>query len=175
MLVPPPSVNQPPVATPAIALPDPTLFRSLAHAQEWLRGRLEVGATCPCCSQRAQIYCRRLHAQSTAWLIDLVQKYERTKDYVHVNETDARGGDYAKNAIWGLCVRDNSTTTNHKSSGRWMPTRAGIEFVYGQRTIRKTALVFDSKVIGFTGPEVDVKQCLGKRFNYAELMRGLRE
>lgn len=147
-------------------------FETLAEAQEYVRIKSQDGVHCPCCSQYVRVYSRSMYAEMARWLVLLVREHERTGDWVHAADTGARGGDYAKLKAWKLVEQDINVDTNKAASGRWRPTREGIDFVHGRTKVRKKALFFDAKVMGFEGPEVSIIDALGKKFNYAELMAG---
>jgi len=148
----------------------PAVFSTLADAQAFVQARMEDGVHCPCCSQFVKVYSRSMYADMAVWLIQLVRAYEKTGDFVHVTTTDARGGDYGKLRFWSAVEQDINVDTNKKSSGRWRPTKIGIDFAYGRRTLSKKVLIFDNKAIGFTGPEISIREALGERFDYFTLM-----
>lgn len=129
--------------------------------------------TCPCCKRYAQVYRRKLH-HTVAWqLITLFKKGGDTK-YVHVRDLVTRGmsgaGDFTKAKYWGLIQECPVEEDGKKSSGFWRLTEAGSLFVRGILPIRKTLLVYDDKVIGDSDGVVYINDCLGKKFNYMEMM-----
>jgi len=87
--------------------------------------------------------------------------------------SDVCSSDLAKLAMWKLIEskpRDDNDTTR-RTSGRWRPTREGFAFVYGRIRISRYALVYNAKLLGYDGHEVSIKDALGDRFNYTELMQ----
>lgn len=123
---------------------------------------------------------------------------------VHVREIAERAGtiggsqDYAKFKFWGLIkpVAARSLTPvqreylammggAHKgvnkgrngraSTGFWKLTKRGRAFAEGRLAISPGVVVFNDHLDGrFLGPRVTVKEVLGTRFDYQEVMAGLR-
>jgi len=142
---------------------------TLAEARAWLRERVDGGAHCPCCTQFAKVYRRRIHA---AMARDLIIAYRRAGvDWFHVRAVLGHdGGDFAKLAYWGL-IREHPGERDDGSdrAGWWKITEAGVGFIHGA-TVPKHARIYDGRCLGLLGDPVTVQDCLGKRFNYAELM-----
>jgi hypothetical protein len=55
---------------------------TLGAARDWLRDRLDDGERCPCCTQLAKTYRRRIHATLAKALITMYQ-HGGTKQFVH--------------------------------------------------------------------------------------------
>jgi hypothetical protein len=63
---------------------------TLAEAQDWLRERLPDGAKCPCCTQFAKVYRRKINS-AMAW--QLIEAWRRCgQQEFHVRELGFRGG-----------------------------------------------------------------------------------
>jgi len=151
---------------------------SLSEAREIVRDNRDEGITCPCCDQFAKVYKRTITSTMARWLIRLVKNYEEEGKYYSVSEPwslsiNKGTGDVAKLAMWKLIEskpRDDNDTTR-RTSGRWKPTREGFAFVYGRIRISRYALVYNAKLLGYDGHEISIKDALGDRFNYTELMQ----
>jgi len=98
----------------------------------------------------------------------------RNDDYFHVNRFGADGtigGDFAKLAYWGLIeaelVADGSKS---RTSGMWRISFLGIAFVEDRLRIKEFAEIFDGKRICLSGNMLGIKDALGNKFNYQELM-----
>lgn len=146
---------------------------TLGEARAWLRARVEDGATCPCCTQLAKVYRRRIHAAMARDLIIAARASDG--EWFHVRTVLGHdGGDFAKLTYWGLiqddadAVRDDGSTR----TGWWQVTSMGVKFAHNRCTVPKYARIYDGRLLSLKGEEVTVRDCLGKRFNYEELMRG---
>lgn len=142
---------------------------------------LKVGMKmpCPCCGRHSQIYRRTVH-YSMAW--QLIKLYQLTRIGGHISDeyVDAAQlilpgthgtGDFPKCRYWGLIERKPANSeTEGKSSGLWRLTEQGVCFIRLEKTIQKTVLVFDDTVIGFDGPQVNIRQAISEKFSYSELM-----
>ena len=61
-----------------------------------------------------------------------------------------------------------------KRNGYYRITSLGILFAEGKTTAPSKFLILNNKFQGFEGEEVNIKQALGKKFNYDELMKGAK-
>lgn len=128
--------------------------------------------TCPCCDQTVKLYKRTINS-TTAY--DLIHFEKRVADgeYMHIkhiNTSAAGGGDFAKLRLWGLIEEKFNESTGKRSSGYWRITQKGRDFVNAKVMVRKYALIYNGKFLGFDGGMVTIKDSLGKHFDYAELM-----
>lgn len=125
------------------------------------------GMHCPCCSQFVKVYKRRLNAGMAEGLIKL---YKTDKnDFVHTASL-IQCHEFAQLSWWGLIEEEDTLRPDGGRTGRWRITPDGIKFVEGYLMVQPYALVFDAECFGLQGVKVDIKRCLGKRFNYRELM-----
>lgn len=95
-------------------------------------------------------------------------------EWVHVN-TEIRptsGGFFSLGKWWGLIELKGKTDEDKRVSGLWRLTEKGKMFVRGELRIKKYIEIFDNKLIGFDGEDIDIRFVLGKRFSYEELMAG---
>lgn len=168
--------NQPPSLEQAKETQEGVL---LSEAREYvLKGRKE-GVFCPCCKQLAKIYKRSISHIPARMLIELYIRSKRTtQEYFHVTRdlskgiTDIGGNDFHKLVYWGLILEKpkNPEDTKTRTSGYWMITKEGEEFVLNRRTVTSHVLLYDSQCLGFEGRQISIKDCLRKYFNYEELM-----
>lgn len=145
---------------------------SLEDAKAWLRERLNDGATCPCCQQRAQIYRRKINSGMARALLeqwrvarqDVVHTRGLWKDYTH------EGGQLA---WWGLIEQDPMRRDDGGKSGWWRITDDGRRFIHNRLLVPKYARIYDSRLMGFDHTkQVSIIDALGTRFDYHELMQG---
>jgi hypothetical protein len=111
-------------------------------------------------------------AYDLTYLYKLSKKNPNT-EYFHVKEfcKKTRGGDNAKMVFWGLIEELPSTDDAKKNSGYWKITKKGSDFVENKIKIQKTIICYNSEFLGFGDDGyVNIEKCLGKKFNYTELM-----
>jgi hypothetical protein len=71
---------------------------------------------------------------------------------------------------WGLIEHmPKPDDPKQKSSGLWRITPLGLQFAAGEVKVREKVWVFDARVQKFTGPDRDIRECIG-RFNYSAMM-----
>lgn len=131
---------------------------------------------CPHCGRWAQVYRRTLHT-SVCLQLAALYRADGSMDYVHTSKLLRAGstgtGDFCKAKYWNLIQsKPDHEQDEKKSSGYWMLTTKGLDFVRHGGFIEKYALIYDDKVIGYKGPMVTFQQCVGKKFNYLELLEG---
>lgn len=139
------------------------------------KAQLKAGTKCDCptCGRHAQMYHRKFHASMARQLIELY-RLGGTAHYIHASKLIIEGltgaGDFTKSKYWGLIHSRINTDANTKSNGQWMLSEAGLAFVRGRLRIPAELLVFDDEVIEASADTITIKDALGTRFNYHELM-----
>lgn len=97
----------------------------------------------------------------------------QNKRYFHIGEfCPKHPGDFAKLVYWGLVEEQVNEDTDKRTSGSWAITKKGKEFVCNEITVMSHVNLYDSRVMGFDGTQVNIQTILGKKFNYEELMAG---
>jgi len=172
---------------------------TVEQARDWLRARVfgktvraKQGARCPCCKQYVKIYKRALGAPMARWLIWLVRTWDHqfgskrdllsdpaNSAWVDIRQSPVRGGDYAKLLHWGLVEqksdvleKKNNGAKDTKDSGLWRPTFAGIDFARGKTKVASHVYLYDNVKIGEeSDQQITIKEALGKKFSYSELMK----
>jgi hypothetical protein len=144
----------------------------LGEAREWLRERADDGASCPCCTQFAKVYRRKIHATMARELI-LVYRHAGLGVF-DLPPLVPNSGDLPKTRFWGLLARvDGVREDGSRRVGLWRVTDAGQQFVLMRLAVPKYARIYDGRCLGLVGAPVTIRDCLGSRFNYDELMRGV--
>lgn len=152
-------------------------METLIDAKKYLRDNWEKGTDCPCCGQLVKLYSRPMHYTMGAMLIRLYRLSQKDSGYHHVKDiaagiSDTGTNDFSKLKYWGLIEQmPKDPKENKRTSGYWRITQRGVQFVLGQRTEHERVLIFNKKNLGLTGDQIDIKQALGERFNYNELMK----
>ena len=157
-------------------LPD---FETLQEAKEHLRENWEKGTDCPCCGQFVKLYKRKLNS-SMAYVLILMMNRENRFDedgWVHVEKylksmktAVSLRGDYAKLRYWQLIEQMENTDTSKKDSGFWRITERGVKFAKGDIALPKRVNLYNGKIVGWDEDHSDIKEALGDKFDYAELM-----
>ena len=149
-------------------------FDQAAVAADFMH-RLKAGEhfPCPTCTRHAQLYRRLFHASMAAQLIRLYS-LGGAHEYVHASRLILKGvsgaGDFSKAKYWGLIHSGINTDPHTKTSGQWMLSRDGVAFVLGNLRIPREVMIFDDKIYGVSEREITIREALGKRYNYNELM-----
>lgn len=162
---------------------------TLSEAQLWLLSAREEkeGAECPCCSQTAKVYSRSINgAMAHALLLIALGTRDGESDadgWLHVptflsrktRAVTVRGGDFAKLRYWDLLEEQVGVREDGSSRvGFWRVTEKGLLFVLSRIKLPKYALVYNNKLLGFDGPDVGIRACLGRKFDYDEILSGAR-
>lgn len=154
------------------------LDASLTEAKLWLRNRLEDGAECPCCRQLAKVYRRRINSGMAVALIKLYRA--GGTDWVHKPTVLAGVGAAARDEsllrYWGLLQEHDDKRPDGGRAGWWRVTELGARFVRGEVLVPAWVHLYDSRPVHLPGmrtfaeEQVSIQTCLGKRFDWAELM-----
>ena len=150
---------------------------TLAQARERMLSLKEANDNlCPCCHQRVKLYRRKLHTEMAMFLIKLVKAYQQSPRWYSTREllpaTAKSATDGAYLTRWGLIEREPSMNSSGAKAGMYKPTQKGIEFAQGGITVPSHIHILCGKTVGFSETLTTIQQCLGRKFNYAELMLG---
>ena len=132
------------------------------------------GFKCSCCGQLVKLYSRHFNCNMALALIYLYKN--RDKTFIHLeNSMIADGFKRCGDASYLLHYylienmpekrKDQSPRNGHyKISGR------GILFVEGVMKVHERFLICNNKFEGYEGDEITIRQALGKKFDFEELM-----
>lgn len=144
----------------------------LHEAQGWLRDRLDDGEKCPCCTQHAQTYRRKVNSGMARSLIVMFRT--GGLDWQHVPTTVGRkSAEEGKLAYWGLIEEEKVRRPDGGRAGFWRVTQVGADWIHHRISIPKYARVYDGRCLGFAGERVSIHDALGTRFSYDDLMAGV--
>jgi len=159
----------------------PSEHTPLWRARQWLDEKMhEKGALCPCCGQFAKYYHRSFPAATARAMIEMY-RYDEGRDWLYMppildvcSPTARRGGEGVMGHHWGLQehqpgIRDDGSRKN----GHWRLSDEGREFVRLNLKVPRYATVFNNQCVGLDGPAWSIRDALGTRFNYRDLMDGL--
>ena len=162
---------------------------TLGEARDLLRAAVMDGefCRCPCCGQDVFIYRRKLPSVSCRLMIAMYRRgaYARTDGgdgYMFVppilatiGATAHQGGYALQGHHWDLLERmEGKREDGSNRVGWWRLTPRGVLFVRDQVTVRKYARLYNKRRLGnLEGDHVGIREALGHRFNYDELMAGV--
>ena len=145
----------------------------LSIAKKHLHDNWEDGTTCPCCGQFVKLYKRTIYAAVARELINLTRLCEGTTNFYHITDFQVKragGGDLAKMEAWGLVEQQTNHETKKRTSGMWRITPYGRNFVFGLVSVPKYKHFYDGDVYKTSAEHITIRDALGKKFNYSELM-----
>lgn len=139
---------------------------------------MKEGSTCPVCEQNVKMYWKKIDSLMAYYLIKLhrVASNNPERTYFHVEDDlgvkQKVGGSFAKLRWWGLIEEQpkDKNVTNKRTSGMWMLTQRGENFVKNRISVKKYVKLYNGKCHGADGHEVTIKQCLKDKFDFKELM-----
>jgi hypothetical protein len=147
------------------------MSKFLREAQDELREQLLAGEAvrCPCCTQLAKVYKRQIHAKMAYTLIRAYRV--GGLEWVHLpSQVPDRARDDGMLAYWGLLEESTEPREDGGRAGWWRITAAGYDFLRGRFPVRKYAHVYDGRVLQLSGDLRYIRDCLGDKFDYDELM-----
>lgn len=162
--------------------------RSVDEAKHDLRRRLSDGEEMPCpvCGQFCKMYRRNLNS-AMAMVLVYMERYFRhpgADHWLHI-ENHLKGikdappalrGDFPKLRHWGLIeMKDGAREDSSKRVGYYRITAKGVDFVKGKIRVPKHIFMYDNEVLSFGTEDTDIREALGERFSFAELMLPAKE
>jgi len=141
---------------------------TLEQAKNWLRARVDKGDNCPLCGQHAKIYKRKINSGMARSLIHIYRI--SPNGWVHVRAIGAVSREEGKLAHWGLLEEQTGVGMHGGRAGYWRLTDKGRAFITGNLMVPKYAKIYNGKLLGLEGPMVTIKDALGDKFDYNQLM-----
>lgn len=153
-------------------LPHSWLDRPLLEARNWISEKLNGGESviCPCCGQHAKIYKRKINAGMAVALIKMYRHAGRDWFNLPAIHNQWQSRDEAGLRYWGLIQEARERREDGGRAGWWRVTEDGERFIRGITPEPKYALIYNGTRIGFDGDPVFIRDCLGDKFSYEELM-----
>lgn len=134
---------------------------------------MREGVECPCCHQFAKVYQRKITASMARVLIRMW--HVNRMGWIYLPDIRSRGQDEAIMRHWGLIEQypDAKRPDGSSRVGWWRLTAKGRDFIFDRVTVPKYAYIYNGEKLSLDDREmVSVKDALGTRFSYAELMAG---
>jgi hypothetical protein len=146
---------------------------TLGEARVLLRELVEEGHACPCCTQFAKVYRRKINATMAATLLKLYRAAGGDTVFVHTPSLPGDTHEASQLEWWGLIEEEQRIRPDSGRAGWWRLTARGMSFALGGIDVPKYARIYDHRLLQLVGEPVSIHDCLGSRFNYAELMAGI--
>lgn len=151
----------------------PGVLTPLGDARKWLDERKAEGETCPCCGQHAKLY-KRIITSGIAWSLIGLYRHGAAERYVHkptvLKGWGSASRDESTARYWGLLVEETTQREDGGRAGYWRLTVRGIAFVRDAGVVQKYALVYNGECLGLEGELIGIRDALGTKFDYDELM-----
>lgn len=135
----------------------------------------DKGYKCSCCGQFVKTYHRKLNSSMAAVLLLIYRSGKRNMFHVEnwlkeIGRSELRA-DFHKLRFWkflepSLLIREDGSSRY----GQYKITSLGILFCEEKVTAKEKAVVFNNKLLNLEGKEIKIKEALGSKFNYNELM-----
>ncbi len=148
---------------------------TLKAAKQHLRNNWNSGTDCPCCGQIVKLYKRKFNTIMARGLISLYHLCRGNQNYHHVSDIMTKisptgSSDFSKLRYYGLIEEESNDDTAKKTSGNWKITSLGIKFVHQRIIVPEYLHIYNTKVRKFDGNTIGIRDALGMKFNYTELM-----
>lgn len=153
-------------------------FPGLEAMRDWLLARLPDGVFCPLCGQFAKIYRRKITCKTAEALV-LMRRHELESanpagEYIYMpGLLDRKQADETKARYWGLIEEKPEKRDDGGRVGWWRLTIRGRRWVDGVIKVPKYAQIYNKECLELHGNPVSIRDALGTKFNYDDLMRGV--
>lgn len=137
------------------------------------------GFVCDCCGSFCKRYTRIFNSNMAICLLLLykfnVNGFVKVEDFL-IKNGHKRCGDFSYLVHYRFLEKQGGKREDgSRRNGYYRLTSLGIMFVEGKVTARKKFMILNNKFEGFEGDEVTIRQALGKKFNFDELMNRRHE
>jgi hypothetical protein len=151
---------------------------TLADARATLKAEATQGAVCPCCGHFAKVYKRKFNSgmalamiYSYPWFKAHPGEWLSLRDFlIEIGKTKLNN--YGVTLYWSMYEKRNAEPIHgERARGLYQMTEKGIAFVECKLTVPSHANEYLSEFQSFEGEYITIREALGKKFNYPELMR----
>jgi hypothetical protein len=142
---------------------------TLDEARDRLREQLNEGAKCPCCTQFAKVYRRKINSGMARALVKMWDK--AGMEWVYTPRLCPWTHEVGQLSWWDLIEDSRDRRDDGGRAGWWRITSRGRRFVLNQSREPKYAHIYDGRLISLDNSEtVNIVEALGARFDYRALM-----
>lgn len=138
---------------------------TVGEARDWLRARSLKGVKCPCCQQDVKVYRRKLYSSLARALIFMYRNRDADNCFRITSAIETKNGDTAKLRHWGLIGPDPQGR-----AGTWQITPKGEAFARGRVRVLSHVEIYNKQLLDVNGDEITIRDALGRKFDYDELM-----
>jgi len=110
-------------------------------------------------------------------MVHKIQKEVGEGKWIHIptefteRKINVSNAEYSKLSYWGLIEgKPNEDDDTKRDSGFWRITPLGIDFVNGKCSTCRHVFLYNKKRYGSSDETTTIKEALGDKFDYAELM-----
>ena len=130
---------------------------------------------CECCGHIRFTYTRKFNSNMAVTLLALykhnVNGYVKVEEFL-LEHGYKRCGDFSYLVHYRLLEKQKGKRDDgSKKNGYYRLTALGILFVEGKHKVKESFIISENKLLGFSEKEIDIKQALGEKFNYSELIQ----
>lgn len=159
----------------------PGMNPSLAEASKWVSDNSPDGVICPCCEQVAKIYRRKLNRAMAYALICVYRLRDEVDDggWLDIPKLLSKHGlmavmrsrEYQKLCYWSLLESKDEKRGDGGKVGKYRLTDTGVLFVSNKLALPRHVLLYNGAVIETDAShKITIREALGDKFNYEELM-----
>jgi hypothetical protein len=147
-------------------------FATIAQGKDFVSKSAEIGCKCPCCDSLVHTWKKYIVSNATASLVRLVAFYSNKPQAYHLDIFNQipKDRNFSQLKLWGLIEEIENKDETKKTSGYFIPTQKGYDFVCRGLLIPKFVFTLNNQIIRFEEPMINIMQALGDRFNYKSLM-----
>jgi len=152
-------------------------FKTLGEVKQVLRETLLQGVHCPCCTQFAKVYKRKLNKALSVCLLRAYSLYGRKKFHVKdllmsdkIFAANMNGGNFSTGAYWGIMKMIPNTDEDKRTSGYWILTDLGEQFLLKKLKLPKHIWMFNAALVKQSDELVSIDEALTLKFSYKETM-----
>jgi len=129
---------------------------------------------CPCCDRLVKVYRRKLNSEMARTFLQLYKAYVKFPRYYSTRELKPHDNKAASDIIylvhWELIEKSDGVNSSLAPAGMYRPTEKGLRFAHRLERVPSHVHLLNNKVVGWSQDTIDIKEALGSKFNYAELM-----
>ena len=134
----------------------------------------ESGFICQNCGSYVKRYRRSFNGNMALALLLLckfnIRKFVKVEDFL-IKNGQKRCGDFSYLTHYGFLEKQIGNREDGSGrNGYYRITDAGIDFAMGRSTAAAKFIMLHGKCQGFEGDQINIRQALGKKFDYDELM-----
>ena len=142
-----------------------------------IRDGCEEGVWCTSCGKWAKKYRRAMGASIAKFLIDLYRAQQNHDRHWKTRELYPRDNKASTEGVlarhWGLIDIIEETNKAGAPVGSYKLTEKGRRFIHVLEYVPSHVYLYNGQCLGLDGKLMSIREALGKKFDYDELMRGV--